>query len=223
MTFYVRDFYIMDDFFQKSTACKSRLLNKISEVDKLQLFLRGVMFFRGLMWKLYVRAVMKAPHIGKSFYAIGWPKLTHRNGRLIIGDDCFLGTGTLKVTKGAILRIGNRVLINNGFVITSNEHVEIGADTLIGEYVSIRDADHAFSSLEHPIASQGSITAPVRIGEDVWIGRGTVILKGITIGRGVIVGANSVVTRDVAPYDIVAGSPAKILRSRLSDSEDEYG
>jgi len=195
-------------------------MRKLDEADKLQLFLRVIMLIRGLIWKLYACIIMKSPEIGNRLHCIGWPKLTHRNGKLVIGNGCYLGAGTLKVTKGAELWIGDRVLINNGFVVASNEYIAIGADTLIGEYVSIRDADHAFGSLAVPIAMQGSQSAPVRIGEDVWIGRGVVILKGVTIGRGAVVGANSVVTRDVAAYDIVVGSPAKRLRSRLPQRKD---
>jgi acetyltransferase-like isoleucine patch superfamily enzyme len=120
------------------------------------------------------------------------------------------------VTDGAVLKIGNHVLINNGFVVSANEHVEIGANTLIGEYVSIRDADHAFFSTDIPIAHQGMVSQPIHIGEDVWIGRGAVILKGVTIGMGAVVGANSVVTKDVAKYDIVAGAPARRIKSRRS-------
>lgn len=192
-----------------------RLSRKLADVDKLQLFLHVVMRVRGIMWKIYAHVVMKAPEIGKNLCCIGWPKLTHRNGKLIIGDACYLGAGTLKVTNGAVLRICDRVLINNGFVVAANTHIIIGSDALIGEYVSIRDADHAISNIEVPIAMQGSLTASVNIGEDVWIGRGAVILKGVTIGRGAVIGANSVVTRDVAAYDIVVGSPAKRLRSRI--------
>jgi acetyltransferase-like isoleucine patch superfamily enzyme len=187
---------------------------RFAKADKLQLTLRVLMRARGIAWKLYVRVAMRSPQIGSGTYCIGWPRLTHRNGKLVVGDSCFLGAGVFKVTEGAEIRIGDRVLINNGFVISANELIEIGADSLIGEYVSIRDADHAFSRRDIPISLQGFTSAPIRIGEDVWIGRGAVILKGIEIGRGAVIGANSVVTHDVAPYDIVVGAPARRVRSR---------
>lgn len=119
------------------------------------------------------------------------------------------------MTDGAVLQVGDRVLINNGFVISANEHIELGADTLIGENVSIRDADHSFARKDIPIAHQGMVTRSIVIGENVWIGRGAVILKGITIGEGAVVGANSVVTKDIVPFEIVAGAPARRIKSRL--------
>lgn len=62
---------------------------------------------------------------------------------------------------------------------------------------------------------------PVRIGHDVWIGHGVVVLPGRTIGTGAVVGAGSIVTRDVAPYTIVAGNPAKPVRRRFSEATAE--
>ncbi len=59
--------------------------------------------------------------------------------------------------------------------------------------------------------------APVIIGNDVWIGANVVIMNGVTIGHGAIIGATSVVTKDVPPYTIVAGSPARVIKSRFED------
>jgi carbonic anhydrase/acetyltransferase-like protein (isoleucine patch superfamily) len=195
-------------------------MKRVQNADKLQLWLRFVMVVRGLLWRVHVNILMKSPRVGRGQNCFGWPELTHRDGSLTIGDGCFFGPGTFTVTKGAKLLIGDRVLINSAFVVSANLHVEIGNDTLIGEHVSIRDADHEFSRLDIPIASQGVKCSPVLIGEDVWIGRGSVVLKGVTIGRGAIIGANSVVTKDVAPFDIVAGSPARRIRSRLTPKAD---
>jgi acetyltransferase-like isoleucine patch superfamily enzyme len=184
------------------------------EVDKLHLVHRVVNRLRAMTWCTFARLVMKRPSIGHRILCIGWPTLSHRNGQLKIGDNVSLGRGVLKVTKGAKLCIGASVQLNHGFVIAANECVEIGEHTLIGEYVSIRDGDHIFNRNDIPIGMQGTTTEPIRIGRDVWIGRGAVILKGVTIGDGAIIGANSVVTRDVPSYDIVAGVPARHVSSR---------
>jgi acetyltransferase-like isoleucine patch superfamily enzyme len=62
--------------------------------------------------------------------------------------------------------------------------------------------------------NQGIITTPIVIEDDVWIGHGAVILKGVTLGQGSIIAASAVVTKDVSPYSIVGGIPAKIIGSR---------
>ncbi len=59
------------------------------------------------------------------------------------------------------------------------------------------------------------------IGNDVWIGYGSIILSGVTIGHGAVIGAGSVVTKDIKPYSVVAGNPAKLIRMRFADSEIE--
>ncbi|RUX91838.1 CatB-related O-acetyltransferase [Mesorhizobium sp. M7D.F.Ca.US.004.03.1.1] len=63
------------------------------------------------------------------------------------------------------------------------------------------------------------VNGPTEIGNDVWIGRRAIIMPGITIGDGAVVGAGSIVTKDVAPYAIVAGNPAKLIRNRFTDDQ----
>lgn len=195
------------------------LLSQIIEIDKLHLVQRVVNRLRAMVWCTFARLVMKRPSIGHRILCIGWPTLSHRNGQLKIGDNVSIGRGVLKVTKGAKLSIGAGVQLNHGFVIAANNCVEIGEHTLIGEYVSIRDGDHIFTRTDIPIGMQGTTTDPIEIGRDVWIGRGAVILKGVTIGDGAIIGANSVVTRDVPSYDIVAGVPARHVSSRNEQTQ----
>ncbi|MBI5557979.1 MAG: acyltransferase [Deltaproteobacteria bacterium] len=85
---------------------------------------------------------------------------------------------------------------------------------MIGPAVSIRDTDHVFSSTGIPMMEQGVDVSPVTIEDDVWIGHGAVILRGVTLGKGSIIAASAVVTKDVSPYSIVGGIPAKIIGSR---------
>lgn len=119
-------------------------------------------------------------------------------GEVIIGDsvhvgqNCFLdGTGTLK----------------------------IGQDSLLGPNVVILTGNHGFRNPNALIRRQGILPRPTTIGEDVWLGANATILDGITVGKGSVVGAGSVVTRDIPPYSIAVGVPAKVIGQRGETDE----
>jgi maltose O-acetyltransferase len=93
--------------------------------------------------------------------------------------------------------------------------LKVGRDVMMGPFVFIAGENHNFSSREIPMRLQGyKKYPPVRIGDDVWIGTRAIILPGITIGKGAIIGAGAVVTKDVPPYAICAGNPARVIRYR---------
>jgi acetyltransferase-like isoleucine patch superfamily enzyme len=137
------------------------------------------------------------------------------SGVLELGDGCRLGRGVQFDTGvSGRISIGGHVRINTGCVIAASSRISIGSDSLMGEYVSIRDSNHG-TAADKGIRSQALTSADVSIGRDVWIGRGSCILKGVTIGDGAVVGANSVVTRDVPANAIFAGAPARQIGSRV--------
>jgi acetyltransferase-like isoleucine patch superfamily enzyme len=136
---------------------------------------------------------------------------------IAFGANVYFGKDvTLDCLEGATLHIGDSVTFTQGIFISCCKGVEIGSWALIGEYTSIRDANHDHSDLSRPIAWQPMIAGPIRIGSDVWVGRGCAILSGVTIGDGAVIGANSVVARDIPEMAIAAGAPAKPIRSRLA-------
>ncbi|MEW6254279.1 MAG: acyltransferase, partial [Planctomycetota bacterium] len=113
--------------------------------------------------------------------------------RLTLGEHVRFGAHVfLETCAGGRIDIGAHVRINMGAVLVSYAQITIGSHCLMGEYVSIRDADHG-SKPGSLIRNQPHVAAPICIGEDVWIARGAVILKGVTIGAGAVIGANSVV------------------------------
>ena len=112
------------------------------------------------------------------------------------------------VYENAILTLGENSYINNGGKIYCEVSISIGDNTYIGFDVEIRDTD------SHTLT--GSLrTKPIQIGNNVWIGSKTIILKGVTIGDGAIIGAGSVVTHDIPSKCLVAGNPAKVIRNNV--------
>jgi len=112
--------------------------------------------------------------------------------------------------------IGNRNYFNRNVRIVSMDKISIGHDCLIADSVHIYDHNHRFDDLSQPISKQGYTTAPIKIGDNVWIGTKATILKGVTIGDGAIIGAHAVVTRDVPANAIVVGNPGKVIKLRSS-------
>lgn len=135
--------------------------------------------------------------------------------RVVIGEQCLISAGvSFVVTATGSITLGNRVYIGKSCVLASAIGITIGDNTMLAEFVSVIDADHGVEKNGIPIRDQELKPFPVTIGSDVWVGRGSAILKGISIGDGAIIGANSVVTHDVPPFAIVCGSPARMIKHR---------
>lgn len=133
-------------------------------------------------------------------------------GRLELGRLSHLDRAVCVTAKFGNLMIGQNAFIGQGTIIVARESITIGDDVLIAEYVTIRDQDHRFGGPE-PTARNGFDTAPIVIGNNVWIGAKATITKGVTIGDNSVIGANSVVTSDIPPNVVAAGVPARVIRS----------
>lgn len=96
-----------------------------------------------------------------------------------------------------------------------NGPVTIGKNVMMGQEVIIYTTRHNDNRIDIPMMEQGmGQVLPVRIGDDVWIGGRVIILPGVTIGNGCIIGAGAVVTKDIPPYSVAVGVPAKVVRHR---------
>jgi acetyltransferase-like isoleucine patch superfamily enzyme len=168
------------------------------------------------LWRLAsLRARLKDGAIPTTTQFDG-PVQTAGGVRLTLGAHCRLGRDVFFETPGGSIRAGAHVRINRGTLIVSYASIEIGSDVLIGEYASIRDADHGMEVLSPPVPMrlQAHRAAPIRIEDGAWIARGVCVLKGVTIGAGAVVAANSVVTKDIPPMAIAGGIPARVLKFR---------
>jgi acetyltransferase-like isoleucine patch superfamily enzyme len=102
----------------------------------------------------------------------------------------------------------------NGSIAGMEAGVFIGSNVMIAPNVTIIAFDHGIAQTNVPMRQQPELQAAVHIGDDVWVGAGAVIAKGVTIGSGAIIGANSFVNRDVPPFSIATGCPAKVVKER---------
>lgn len=135
-----------------------------------------------------------------------------------IGDHTVIQPGFRFGMKGS-LKIGKHCQVNEDVYIQS---AEIGDYVLIAQRVAILSVTHRMDRTDMYIKMQGSTESrAVIIEDDVWLGRNVVVMPGIRIGTGAVVGAGAVVTKDVPPYAIVGGVPAKLIRYRTAGSTQQ--
>ncbi len=137
-----------------------------------------------------------------------------REGRLEIGPHTLFEPGVWITAPGsARVRIGEGTFLNMGVMVASEHLVEIGAHCMLANGCFISDASHRYDDPHKPITWQGfESKGPTRIGDNCWLGANVAVMSGVSIGERCVVGANSVVTNDIEPFSIVAGSPARVLR-----------
>lgn len=125
-----------------------------------------------------------------------------------VACKCYIGAGQVV--------LGSRTFLNLQCYLEPSAGIYIGSGVMIGPRTSIITTTHPIGSSESSRTdrSPSSMTrAPVRVGDNVWIGLGTTILPGVTIGNGAVIAAGSVVTTDVMPNTLVGGVPARLIRS----------
>jgi acetyltransferase-like isoleucine patch superfamily enzyme len=169
---------------------------------------------------------------GAMFYSESLLANTGPPEQLKIGEHSCI-RGEVVVTGSAAFRIGHHCFLGPGSRIWCSRGITIGDHVLISHLVDIHDSDshskdwrarrdEGVALFERGTPSPGHDVrkAPIVIEDDVWIGFKSSILKGVTIGRGAVVAACSVVTKDVAPYTLVGGNPARVIADLTSHSVD---
>ena len=131
---------------------------------------------------------------------------------ITIGNNVSIGANVNIVAKYGSIIIGDNVFIGHGVTIVARKSISIGKNSQISEYVTIRDQNHRVGT--QLIRCSGYDAQTITIGEDVWLGAKSTVLKGTIIGDKAVIGANSVVTKDIQPSTVNAGVPSKCLKLR---------
>ena len=139
-----------------------------------------------------------------------------------IGDYSRLIIGTSLNQLGSFIKIGNYVGMGEFAYIGGGGGVEIGDDCIIGQYFSVHPENHHFSKTDIEIRRQGVSRKGITIGKDCWIGSKVTVLDGVRLGDHCVIAAGSVVTQSFPPYSIIAGVPAKMIKTRRADISDIY-
>lgn len=134
-------------------------------------------------------------------------KLLRFSGKeIVVKNKCYFGNGKR-------LKVGDRSQLGQNSRL--NGDITIGSDVMMGPDVIMMATSHAFDKIDLPINQQGeSVESPIIIGDDVWVGTRVIILPGVSIGSNSIIGAGSVVTKSFPNNSIIAGNPAKLIRTR---------
>jgi acetyltransferase-like isoleucine patch superfamily enzyme len=138
------------------------------------------------------------------------PVELHGTRQVSLGQRALIYPGVYLETQGhGHIDIGDDVVLSRGVHLVAFDRIVLGRGVMVGEYSSLRDADHRRS--ETAMRYSGHVSAAIHVEPNVWIARGVTVLKGVTLGEGSVVGANAVVTRNVSAGSVVAGVPAKLI------------
>lgn len=179
----------------------------------MQLYLtRLISFCYRIYFRLFGIMIPSSVTIGRNvFISKGF---STKKGTITVGAGSELLKGSVLKAYGGEINIGKKTYVGEYVVIYGHGNVWIGDNVLIAMQAIIVSSNHDIPSKHTLIRSQGDILLPVHIGNDVWIGAGAKILGNVNIGDGCVVGAGAVVTKDLPPYAIAVGVPAKIIGYR---------
>lgn len=197
--------------------------------QRIWMLIRGK--FKGLKWKKHGKRLFIGRHtriICPQYIEAGAGVSIQNNVEINalskegvhIGDNCSIGERTVIRTSGSLTEIGKGFWLGdystfaNDCFVGAAGGVKIGNYVAIGQSVRFHSENHEFSDPNKMICQQGTNHKGIIVGNDCWIGAGTVFLDGSGIGNGCVVGSNAVVTKKFPDKVVIAGVPAKIIRKR---------
>jgi acetyltransferase-like isoleucine patch superfamily enzyme len=222
----------------KSSLFQELLVTR-TKYSFLQLICKvGPMILRGLWWRPWFKQATGIALIG-NHVTIHNPQYISMGGQLVAEDYCEIqGLSTEGIHFGNHVTVGRFAMIRpSGYYgreigsglsigdysnigaycyVGCSGKIEIGKNVLMSPYVSLFAENHNYQDINIPMREQGVTRSPIVVEDDCWLASKSTILAGVRIGRGSIVAAGAVVTKDVPPYTIVGGVPAKIIRQRTA-------
>ncbi|MBR8833178.1 MAG: acyltransferase [Stigonema ocellatum SAG 48.90 = DSM 106950] len=147
----------------------------------------------------------------------------HHNNRIVIGERVALERGVeIGALENTSLHIDEGTFIGSYVCLAGPGDIKIGKHCIIAAHSGIFANNHNFADVMQPIRYQGVTRKGIIIEDDCWLGHAVTVLDGVTIGKGSVIGAGSVVTKNIPPFSVAVGVPAKVIRSRNSQELVKY-
>lgn len=226
----------MSKVISKIKHTEYKIDKNITDVVMLNIiFEKSLMLLRGLWNKLFIKKSKGLLFVGKNtklkcrrkmiFYGTaliddGVKIDALSKGGIEFGEGFSIGRNSIIECTGVIRELGEKLTFGKNVGIAANAFismrgsVSIGDNTIFGPNVAIHAENHNYNDINTPIRLQGATRKGIKIGNDCWIGSGVKILDGVEIGDGCVIAAGAVVNKDIPPYSIAGGVPAKVIKSR---------
>ena len=143
--------------------------------------------------------------------------LDGENGIIEIGENCLIHPMAMLLPYDGFIKLGDHCSVNPFTVLYGHGGLTIGNYVRIATHAVMIPANHSYLDPDVPITLQDVTQKGIVIEDDVWVGSNVTILDGVKVGKGAVIAAGAVVTKDVAPYTVVAGTPAKMINTRKKD------
>jgi len=166
---------------------------------------------RAVLYQLFSKGRIK---IGSNARVGSGVTISPGEGTIRIGRDAKIEKGAILQTFGGEITIGDKFSLNPYSILYGHGGLSIGDNVRIAARVTVVPFNHNYDDPSVPIKKQGETREGVKIGNDVWIGTGAVVLDGVSIADGCVIGAGAVVTKSTEPLGIYGGVPARLIRFR---------
>lgn len=171
------------------------------------------------LWYLY-KLKNKNAHISDTAIIEGRVEID-KDGIIEIGDKTRIRKWSCFKPYGGQIIIGKNCSINSFCHFSGNGSIKIGDNVLIATQCVLVSANHNFKDLDRPLCFQGETREPIIIEDNCWLGAGVKVLAGVTIGHDSVIGAGAVVDKDISPYSVAVGVPAKVLYDRRAKTDEK--